>query len=132
MAETNCARLRRESVPVGLREKGCEAPVDCRAFVLIYIPVAGLLRLAFSGFGFGPEPIAAVPSYWWRAGSFRPSSPVDMMGEPVEQGAGEPFGAEYASTFIERQVAGDQHGATFIALTEHLKSNSEPTAVNGT
>jgi hypothetical protein len=25
MAETNCARWRRESVPVGLRGKGCEA-----------------------------------------------------------------------------------------------------------
>src|SRR6202795_1131613 len=28
MAETNCARLRRESVPVGLREKGCEKRHD--------------------------------------------------------------------------------------------------------
>jgi hypothetical protein len=28
MAETNCARWRRESVPVGLRGKGCEAPVS--------------------------------------------------------------------------------------------------------
>ncbi len=26
MAETNCAKWRRESVPAGLREKGCEAP----------------------------------------------------------------------------------------------------------
>ena len=33
---------------------------------------------------------------------------VDMMGEPVEQGAGEPFRAEYGSPFIERQVACDQ------------------------
>src|ERR1700731_3323801 len=46
---------------------------------------------------------------------------VDMMGEPVEQGAGEPFRAEYGSPFIERQVAGDQRGATFIALAEHLE-----------
>jgi len=28
-------------------------------------------------------------------------------------------------------VAGDQRGAAFIALTEHLESSSEPTAVNG-
>ena len=28
MAETNCAKWRRESVPVGLREKGYEAPVN--------------------------------------------------------------------------------------------------------
>jgi len=53
------------------------------------------------------------------------------MGEPVEQGAGEPFWAEYGSPFIERQVAGDQRGATFIALNTS-KSNSVPTAVNGT
>ena len=26
MTETNCAKWRRESVPAGLREKGCEAP----------------------------------------------------------------------------------------------------------
>ena len=44
-----------------------------------------------------------------------------MMGEPVEQGAGEPFGAEYGRPFIERQIAGDQRGATFIALAEHLE-----------
>jgi hypothetical protein len=46
---------------------------------------------------------------------------VDMMGEPVEQDAGEPFGAEYGRPFIERQIAGDQRGATFIALAEHLE-----------
>src|ERR1700738_1774121 len=44
-----------------------------------------------------------------------------MMGEPVEQGAGEPFRAEYRSPFIEWQVACDQRGATFIALAEHLE-----------
>jgi hypothetical protein len=27
---------------------------------------------------------------------------VDMMGEPVEQGAGEPFGAEYGRPFLKR------------------------------
>jgi hypothetical protein len=31
MAETNCAKERRERVPVGLREKGYEAPVYFRA-----------------------------------------------------------------------------------------------------
>ena len=44
-----------------------------------------------------------------------------MMGEPVEQGAGEPFGAEYGCPFIEWQVAGDESGTTLIALTEHLE-----------
>ncbi len=33
-AETNCARWRRDSVPVGLREKGGEALVDYRGAAL--------------------------------------------------------------------------------------------------
>ena len=75
MAETKCAKGRRESVPVGLREKGCEARfifvLPCR-FIFWW---RGLLRFAFSGFGFAPEPIAAGPFCWWRADSFRRSSP---------------------------------------------------------
>jgi hypothetical protein len=77
MAETKCAKGRRESVPVGLREKGCEARfifvLPCR-FIFRW---RGLLRFAFSGFGFAPEPIAAVPSCWWRADSFRRSARLD-------------------------------------------------------
>src|SRR3984893_16269089 len=46
-----------------------------------------------------------------------------MMSEPVEQRAGEPFRAEYGSPFIERQVACDQRGATFIALAEHFEEH---------
>jgi hypothetical protein len=42
---------------------------------------------------------------------------VDMMGEPVEQGAGEPFGAEYGSPFIERQIAGDR--SVMFRLAKH-------------
>ena len=44
-----------------------------------------------------------------------------MMGETIEQRAGEPLGPEYARPFIEWQVAGDQSGAAFIALGEHLE-----------
>ena len=44
-----------------------------------------------------------------------------MMGEPVEQGAGEPFGAEYGSPFIERQVAGDERASALVALAEYLE-----------
>ena len=44
-----------------------------------------------------------------------------MMGEPIEQRAGEPFRAEDRGPFIEWQIAGDQRGATFIALAEHLE-----------
>ena len=40
MTETNCAKWRRESVPVGLREKGCEAPIYFHASMPIYILVA--------------------------------------------------------------------------------------------
>src|ERR1019366_8922985 len=53
--------------------------------------------------------------------SFTSSRDMDMMSEPVEYGAGEPFRTEYGSPFIEWQVAGDQRGAAFIALTEHLE-----------
>jgi hypothetical protein len=55
---------RRDNVPAGLREKGCEAPVYFRASMPISISVAGLLRLAFSGFGFAPERIAAAQAGW--------------------------------------------------------------------
>src|ERR1019366_9657279 len=53
--------------------------------------------------------------------SFTSSRDMDMMSEPVEYGAGEPFRTKYGSPFIEWQVAGDQRGAAFIALTEHLE-----------
>ena len=44
-----------------------------------------------------------------------------MMGETVEQRTGEAFRAEHGCPFIEWQVAGDQSGAAFIALAEHLE-----------
>jgi hypothetical protein len=31
-----------------------------------------------------------------------------VVGEPIEQGAGEAFGTEHFGPFLERQVAGDQ------------------------
>ena len=33
---------------------------------------------------------------------------VDVMGEPVEQRAGEPLGTEHAGPFVEREVRGDE------------------------
>jgi hypothetical protein len=39
MAERNCAKWRRESVPVGLREKDLEAPVYFHGSVPIYFVV---------------------------------------------------------------------------------------------
>src|SRR3974377_1417119 len=41
---------------------------------------------------------------------------VDMMGEPVEQGAGEAFGAEHFRPFLKRQVRGDDRRAGLGAL----------------
>lgn len=39
-AETKCAGSRRDSVPVGLREKGCEAPIYFHASMPIHVLVA--------------------------------------------------------------------------------------------
>jgi len=44
-----------------------------------------------------------------------------MMGEAVEERAGKPLRAEDGGPFIEWQVAGDECGAAFIALTEDLE-----------
>jgi hypothetical protein len=41
---------------------------------------------------------------------------VDVVGETVEQGAGQPLAAEDLGLFVERQIAGYQHGAAFVAL----------------
>ena len=46
---------------------------------------------------------------------------VDMMGQAIEQGAGQPFRTEDRSPFIEGQIAGHQGGAAFVALAEDLE-----------
>ena len=46
---------------------------------------------------------------------------VDVVGEPVEESAGEAFGAEGFGPFVKRQVAGDQRGTPFVALRDQLK-----------
>ena len=43
------------------------------------------------------------------------------MGEPVQQGSCQTFGAEHFGPFVERKVAGQQGGALFVALAEHLE-----------
>lgn len=45
------------------------------------------------------------------------------MGEPVEQGAGQPLGTEDLGPLVERQVAGDHRGRALIALAEDLKQH---------
>src|SRR3974377_462058 len=46
---------------------------------------------------------------------------VDMMGQAIEQGAGEPLGSEYAGPFVERQIAGHEGRAPFVTLAEDLE-----------
>ena len=46
---------------------------------------------------------------------------VNMMGEPVEQSAGEAFGTKDRGPFIKGQIAGDQGGTALVTLTEHFK-----------
>src|SRR6267378_7636363 len=46
---------------------------------------------------------------------------VDMVGQPVEQRAGQPLGAEHAGPLVERQIAGDEGGAALVSLAEDLE-----------
>src|SRR6516162_7726656 len=45
---------------------------------------------------------------------------VNMVGEAVQQGSGQPLRAQHLGPFLERQVAGDHCGASFVALAEDL------------
>ena len=44
-----------------------------------------------------------------------------MVGQPVEQRAGQALGGEHAGPLVERQIAGDDGGAALVALGEHLE-----------
>ena len=44
-----------------------------------------------------------------------------MVGEPVQQRAGEAFRTEHLGPLIEGQVGGDQDGAALVALAEDLE-----------
>ena len=46
---------------------------------------------------------------------------VDVVGEPVQQGSGEPLRAEHVGPFVEGQVGGHQDGAPIAALAEDLE-----------
>ena len=71
---------------------------------------------------FGAWPFGAEPSCCREPEAFTVHlQNVDMMGEAVEQRAGEPFRSEDRGPFIEWQVAGDERGAAFVALAEHLE-----------
>ena len=51
---------------------------------------------------------------------------VDVVGEPVQQRAGEAFRSEDRSPLVERQVGGDQDGAPLVALAEDLEEQFCP------
>ena len=44
-----------------------------------------------------------------------------MVGEPVEERAGEALAAQHLGPVFERQVGGDDRGATLVSLGEHLE-----------
>jgi hypothetical protein len=46
---------------------------------------------------------------------------VDVVGEAIEQRAGQALGREHTSPLIEGQIAGDDDRAAFVALAEDLE-----------
>jgi hypothetical protein len=57
---------------------------------------------------------------------------VDVVGEPIQQGAGEPFGGEDLGPLVEGQIAGNQGGGAFVALAENLEQQFGPVFDGGT
>ena len=46
---------------------------------------------------------------------------VDVVGDAIEQCAGEPFGAEDISPLVGGQIAGDERGTSLVALADGLE-----------
>jgi hypothetical protein len=101
MAETNCAKWRRESVPVRLREKGFEA-LMLFLFFCTDLHFGGRISFVWCFW------ILAMPLGWsplrllacGEAVAFPIHlQNVDMMGKAVEQCASEPFRTEYGCPF---------------------------------
>jgi integrase len=57
---------------------------------------------------------------------------VDVVGQPVEQRAGEAFVAECAGPLVEGQVRGDDRGAALVALADQLEQAFGAGLDNGT
>src|SRR5947209_17644055 len=43
---------------------------------------------------------------------------VDVVGQPIEQRAGQPLGPEHAGPLVERQIGSDDGGATLVAAED--------------
>ena len=46
---------------------------------------------------------------------------VDVVGQPIEQRAGQPLGPEHAGSFVKWQIGSDDSSATLVALAEDLE-----------
>src|SRR6516165_10392514 len=46
---------------------------------------------------------------------------VDVVGQPIEQCAGQPLGPEHAGPFVERQIGSDNDRAALVTLAEDLE-----------
>ena len=87
-------------------------------------------------------PSQLVAQYWVRSGARLSGTPsfavlepvtfpvhlqdVDMVGETIQQGSGQPLRSEGLRPFVERQVAGHHGGAAFVAPAEDLKQQLRP------
>jgi hypothetical protein len=43
---------------------------------------------------------------------------VNVVGQPIEQRAGQPLGPKHAGPLVERQIGGDNDGAALVTLAE--------------
>ena len=57
---------------------------------------------------------------------------MDMVGEAVEEGSGDPLRAKDLGPLVEWQVRGSQSRAAFIALAEDLEEQLGPVLDKGT
>ena len=57
---------------------------------------------------------------------------MNVVREAIEQGAGQPLGAEDLRPFVKRQIRGDQRRALFVALENTSNNNSAPVFDSGT
>ena len=69
-----------------------------------------------------PEPVAFAVHF----------QDVDVVGEPVQQRAGEALRAEDFGPFVERQVGGHHDGTALVALAEDLEEQFPPVWDRGT
>ena len=57
---------------------------------------------------------------------------MDVVGEPVQQGSGEPLRAEHVGPLGKRQVGGYEDGAPLVALAEDLEEQFSASPGSGT